>query len=210
MGLDNRELLPPFFPVGRNEDGIFGRMMERCIPGACTAHLPWSIAHLPPGKRAYQTDAARRNRVSDLVMACISNWPGSPAARTAEGALPSLGRHFLELAGLGAVALCEELRHELRKAASLRIQRCEALLKKHQDSPEFWANGVRRQIHLVRDGMMDPAFLVPCDLPCAEEDAPSRVCELILSFGRLLSSWPAMIQAAAQLRSRGIELGVEL
>lgn len=210
LGLDNRELLPPFFPVGRNEDGIFGKITERSIPGACAAHLPWSIAHSPPCERFYQTDAAARYRISDVILACVSGWSGLPSSRTTAQALQSLGRHFLELGGLGASALREELRHELWKTASMRIQWCEALLAKYPGSPDFWVNGVLREIRLIREGMTNPDFLVPCDLPFSPEDAPARICELILQFGRLLVSWPIMIEASKRLRNRGVELGVLL
>ena len=33
-GFDNRFMLPPFFPVQRNSDGIFGLgMLHRCVGG---------------------------------------------------------------------------------------------------------------------------------------------------------------------------------
>lgn len=206
MGLDNREILPPFFPVGRNEDGIFGRLMERCIAGSQAAHLPWGIVHAPPDVRQYQSDAAASSRISDLILDCIATWPGSPAARTTTGALRSLGRHFVELGELEPGDLFEILRHSRWQTASTAIQRNEALLKRRAGAPEYWAARIRKQNDLLLKGMMDPAFLVPTDLNCGPDDALETIQTLILKYGQLLADWPAMIEATRKLREQGVEL----
>ena len=43
-GVDNRTLLPPFFPVGRNEDGAFAVILHACAEDALIGHLP--VCHL--------------------------------------------------------------------------------------------------------------------------------------------------------------------
>jgi len=52
LGLDHRELLPPFAPLGRNEDGIFGLLLKRAFRDGYTAFLPWTVAHRPPARRS--------------------------------------------------------------------------------------------------------------------------------------------------------------
>ena len=47
FGLDNRVLLPPFFPVQRNSDGIFGLMLQKSTWHG-TAFLPSVLLHAPP------------------------------------------------------------------------------------------------------------------------------------------------------------------
>jgi hypothetical protein len=210
IGMDNRDLLPPFFPVGRNEDGVFGRMMERCVPESHAGHLPWGLLHRPPGKRSYVLDAAKENRISSILLVCIGTWPGSPAARTTSGAIRSLGRHLLELADLGAEGLHEVIQLGLWQLASGRIQHHEALLGERGASPAYWANGVRRQNELIRGSMLDPAFSMPCDLPFAPDEANEQVRQLILKYGQLLCDWPAMVQAARQLANAGTRPGLRV
>jgi len=50
IGLDSSRLLPPFMPVQRNEDGIFGLLLYLCFPKACQGHLPYAIRHVPPNR----------------------------------------------------------------------------------------------------------------------------------------------------------------
>ena len=54
LGLDNTQLLPPYFPVGRNEDGLFARTLIACHPDAFLGHVPLGIQHEPPVARSFQ------------------------------------------------------------------------------------------------------------------------------------------------------------
>lgn len=210
IGLDNRQILPPFFPVGRNEDGLFGWSLDTCVSGACAAHLPWSIEHLPPGARTYTTSHLRRSRISDIMISCMTAWPGSSTSKTTEYALRSLGLWLGDLATLSPRALHEIIRHNLWRMASAKIARGEALLAGDRDLPEYWTERVREQNDEIRAGMLAPEFTVPIDLACSQEDAPSRVRDVMSKFSELLCAWPSIFQASIDLRKRGIELGVEL
>jgi hypothetical protein len=74
FGMDNRTLLPPYFPLGRNEDGTFGYLVGRCLEGSYSGYLPWSLVHDPPTWRSYFGNPAETVRISDLAIACISTW----------------------------------------------------------------------------------------------------------------------------------------
>ncbi|GHD33617.1 hypothetical protein [Parahalioglobus pacificus] len=50
-GLDNSELLPPYFPAFRAEDLLFGAMVEYMHHDATTLEYPWGVPHLPVGGR---------------------------------------------------------------------------------------------------------------------------------------------------------------
>ncbi|MGH7829737.1 MAG: phosphopantetheine-binding protein, partial [Candidatus Binatia bacterium] len=45
MGFDNRDLLPPFLPVKRGEDIVFGLTLRRCFENGYFGHLPWALVH---------------------------------------------------------------------------------------------------------------------------------------------------------------------
>jgi len=204
FGIDNRELLPPFFPVGRNEDGIFGRMLERCSPGALGVNLPWGILHEPPGLRRYQQNAAVSNRISDIILACVASWPESPAARTPRGALRSLGRYFGEIAELSLEDLRELIRDWLWRRASRMLEHQEALLEQFSNEPSYWAANVRRQNEAIRAGMTEVSYLIPCDLRCDAETSLEKVRYLIMQFGKLLCAWPDIVDVSKALAKRDI------
>ena len=51
-GLDNSALLPPYLPAGRNEDLLFGIMLQRCHPESAVLNADWAIRHTAPDNRA--------------------------------------------------------------------------------------------------------------------------------------------------------------
>ena len=55
FGFDNRLLLPPFFPVQRNADGIFGLVLQKCVDGSRVAFLPSVLLHAPAGSAGVRT-----------------------------------------------------------------------------------------------------------------------------------------------------------
>src|SRR5262249_2358626 len=53
LGLDNRELLPAYLPVGRGEDLLFGQVLSKCSYNAYYARLPWALLHEPVETRYF-------------------------------------------------------------------------------------------------------------------------------------------------------------
>src|SRR5262249_1198811 len=76
LGLDNRFLLPPFLPVCRNQDGLFGLLIQTCFEYACFGHLPGTIIHSPMEDRLFKPDAmwksAGKVRFCDVVVSAIA------------------------------------------------------------------------------------------------------------------------------------------
>jgi hypothetical protein len=52
-GLDNSQLLPPYFPAFRGEDTLFGAMLVAMYCHGVALEYPWSTPHLPLEARAY-------------------------------------------------------------------------------------------------------------------------------------------------------------
>ncbi len=52
LGLDHRDLLPPFFPVGRYEDGVFRTTLRALDDAALFGHVPSALVHEPATERA--------------------------------------------------------------------------------------------------------------------------------------------------------------
>jgi len=59
-GFDNRTILPPFFPVLRGEDTIYGFTLGACLEGARIGHLPFTLEHSPTDRRHVASDAITR------------------------------------------------------------------------------------------------------------------------------------------------------
>lgn len=53
-GFDNRDYLPPYFPVFRGQDRTFGAMTEFVRPQALSVDLPFALPHLPIPRRSWR------------------------------------------------------------------------------------------------------------------------------------------------------------
>ena len=103
-GLDNRLALPPFLPVLRNGDGLFGQMLKSCRPSGLTAYLPLAIAHLPDEERSSGRWGTLANQGEDrgpAFRAAALRLPQG-ACRSLEQELRSLGEQLAGVAGLPA------------------------------------------------------------------------------------------------------------
>jgi len=212
FGYDHRLLLPPFFPVQRNSDGIFGLVLQKCVDGSRSAFLPWVLLHVPPAPRAFEPDEiwtdAGSVRTADIVIACVfahqaGNAPQSDAMR-----LIHLGRH---LRWLGALKLLDFESHvrslqQYRNLAFITI--LESQLQTYGGSPGFWAEDVRRMVERMSKATTAEDYLVPRDLRDGRdaEEARRLTQELVAKFGELLEAWPTMVAAARLLRTNGCRL----
>lgn len=201
VGIDNRVLLPPFFPVGRNEDGVFGYMIGRLLEGCYFGYLPWSLVHDPPQGRRYSGGVAATVRISDLVIACVSTWVRANRGTDTEHRLRSLGRHLIEVASMPPNDFEESIRMLLWRQASQRIAYEEALLHQYGEQPAFWAADLRREIEANQLAVVKPDYVVPVDLSERRTaEKPLREAQdLIRRYGELVRWWPSIVERATEL-----------
>jgi hypothetical protein len=203
MGMDNRELTPPFFPACRNSDGIFGALTARVWPDACLGHLPWTVIHDPPGSRLNVSGISATLRVCDWVLAWASTGTFHNGGGAAAERMGSLGRHLIEAGSLPPADFREQTRALLLRMASRRAARAESLIHERRGEPAFWVEDLRREVEAVREAMVEPDGVAPVDLP-VEWNGDQRIeatRSLIRRYGELLSWWPAIIERAKDLRT---------
>jgi hypothetical protein len=204
IGLDNRQLLPPFFPVYRNEDGVFGECLARCFPDCYVGHLPWTLVHNPPERKAYAADAASSVRISDIVLACLGAWGGAPTGVSPARALALSGQYLIELGGLPPREFDEAVRLLLYRRASNALAQMEKQLRHvRTEGVEHIASGLAESMKQIAEAVMKPSYLQPIDLVPAFSDDALRVGQsLVLEFGRLMVWWPSIVERTRALLSR--------
>jgi hypothetical protein len=208
FGFDNRSLLPPFFPVQRNADGIFGLVLQKCVEDSRTAFLPSVLLHAPPSPRLFEPDQAwtdaRTMRMADVVIACIFGHEANRAGGTDATRLIELGRFLREL---GSLKLRDFEAHVLMLQQYRTMAFITALQSQLQihAGPDFWAKDVKRMVQQMLQGTSAGDMSVPRDMWHERDvDGVRRlVQELITRFGALLEAWPAMVDAARRLRANG-------
>ncbi len=99
FGADHRSILPPFVPVGRGSDVIFGQLLKKIQPQASFGHLPWATLHLPLENRRFWKGEILRSAPSTdvrgmfcaLLSGLSTNDSGEPALRAISRALIEMG-----------------------------------------------------------------------------------------------------------------------
>jgi hypothetical protein len=119
-----------------------------------------------------------------------------------------LGRTLEEWASLPAAGFEGLLRLHLWGLLSRQAVRLAELLQQFRGLPEFWGRDARQLLDRLQNALPDRQYLVPSDLREVGGDDGARELfqRLVLRFGRLLSCWPDLLEAACELRARGIPL----
>ncbi|MBA7694740.1 hypothetical protein ES703_103353 [subsurface metagenome] len=86
LGLDNRRLLPPFFPVMRNEDGILAVTLRTCFKGGLIGHLPLAALHDPSEPRRFAPEAIRemKPRIAEIISLLVQSYEPGPGVKAPE------------------------------------------------------------------------------------------------------------------------------
>jgi hypothetical protein len=209
MGLDNRELLPPFLPVERNEDGVFGHVLNRCFDHCYSTHLPWALLHAPALQRSYQPVSAATIRISDVVIACLSSWSASRSLRSHDDCLRAIGQHLVQQSSLRTDDFLEVVRAGVWNRASDVISRLELLLERFRDSPDYWRHDLARQLHGLHHAVARQEYPLPTDLRrvCQPSEVPEAMRDIVGKFGQLLYWWPTIVESVKSLAKKGVLLG---
>jgi hypothetical protein len=207
FGFDARGPLPPFLPTRRNEDGVFGHTLQRCFPSDCFGHVPYASLHAPSGVRTYEYDRfseIRVVRLSTLVTECLrSAWLPEPHLDW-RVAMDIIGRGLQDIASLPLPAFDRFVRDLICKRDNRRANYYEQLLSLNDGSPRFWADDVRARIRALPECITSEAYFIPVDVKGSSMAARrERTRTLMASWGRLLSAWPRLLDAARDLKASG-------
>jgi len=209
-GLDNRGLLPPFLPIGRGEDNVFGALLAACAPESCVGHLPFALVHAPPEPRRFWAGEMSRTAGSadlgriliELTRGCaLGEELTSPAAR-----MRALGAHLLDLGTRPMGDFEAVVRARLAEANRTLVEWLEGSLDAARGGPAWWANDVRGYLAEVSAAAARDDYPVALDLAdgASLEGARAQTRDVVARFGELLVHWPAMVDEARGLRARGI------
>lgn len=218
IGLDHREVLPPFMPVLHAEDSVFGAATWLCCSNSVSGHLPYAVHHdsgrdkknhhpgdLSTERRATVFEAATIMR--EILFRCAPPEHADSAER-----IRMLGRN------LSAFAARPE--RDFKAAARLVVQEVEARklsyfeerLRVETEAPEFWRRDLEDFIAHTRQAMTHEDFDIPFDLKeQRSDDENRRLMQLLLqNYGALLEDWPDMFAAARELRESGFTFSTEV
>jgi hypothetical protein len=206
-GLDNRRLLPPYMPVGRNQDGTFGLTIHQCFPHSYFGHIPIALLHDPGERRIYscnQVAGLSHIRLSDIIQTTLETIePG--AGEEADG-LRAAGRHLQDLGSAQPGEFETIVRKSLWKRASRLAICCEQMLAASQGAPSYWVEDVKHQLVALHEAVTHRDYIVPSDTPCKTTGTGTKVTpsqRALYLFGKLLSAWPDIVAKSRDYNEQG-------
>jgi hypothetical protein len=214
LGLDLRALVPPFFPVQRNADGLFGVVLRAAWHDAFFGFVPWVLAHAPAAPRVSTFPAffASLGHTPAVDLLCLLVSASNVEARGVDPAksLGALGEVLERWASQPLADFEEIVRVQVLRARSLDLAMLESALQRYGRAPAHWARDVERAAEALRAALAEPWLAYPADLTAelGEEEGRARFQRLVRGFGELLRAWPALFAAAVDLRRRGVRPGV--
>jgi hypothetical protein len=204
VGLDNQKLLPPFMPVFRNEDGVFGLTTSLCITDAYNGHLPFAAIHdseTYPDQRqpmSESPDLLRDDlRVCDIVSCVLRLWQPDTKPTENELRIRSLGQHLGDVGRMGEEDFEELVRIIVANKRSEEVGFLEAMLAQVTNPPPLWTATMKRRRDWITQNSCRPDIHLPTDIDGSFSYRLLTLRQLICDFGELLYWWPSIVQRAA-------------
>ncbi|MCW8926937.1 MAG: hypothetical protein OQJ84_11785 [Xanthomonadales bacterium] len=205
-GIDNRQPLPPYLPIARGEDRLFGLMLDFVFPTSVCLDYPWAVPHLPIPEREWDSKHQNFTPKPDFPMFFIDKvlehrsvcQSVHPADRMAV-----LATMFRDLARAPNDVLINMQRDKSLADGSDMLNHLDDLLASAGSAPVEWQNYLRNGISQLNKGL---EALSRDHFPVKGSVAELEDGELIdfwrgtwAGFADALDAWPEIRQAASKL-----------
>jgi len=198
FGVDNRTLLPPFMPIGRGQDVLFGLLVSCCIEGACFAHLPWALLHTPVEQRTFARDdmlaAAMGVDLSVVLAALVRDCAPLSSVGDDASRLRELGRALEDVAVQGPSQAAARIRDSVLRLTTCHVNTLEMTTHAgHERSG--WSHDVARYLDAWKISTRRRDYHIPVECLAGTDGrgALSRLLAYVHDFARLLQWWPDVV-----------------
>ena len=221
LGMDNRDLLPPFFPFDRAPEAVFAAALHICRADAHVGYLPWLVQHQPGARPAFARAAlfapsAGISSAQHALLVLATHAP-APALRNPVHRITALGRHLQMIGGLRPGEYRDLIREHHMQVVGARLAALQEAQARHAGevgaAAEMWAEDVAESIDRWRDLVTGADWGAPRDLMAAglsPGEAWAAAQGAIRRYGLLLEAWPRIVDAARALADAGEPMTVSL
>jgi hypothetical protein len=205
-GFDNRQMLPPYLPILRGEDQLFGIMLNFIFPGSVVLDYPWAAPHLPVPDRGW--------RDRDLNFTPADSFPKFFVGKIIENKsfcqstsagdrLLNLAAWFDNIASSSTDSLLSMYRDSRLRGDAERLGHLSMLLETAKSAPVNWQNYLRNgisQLNTDLDRASREDFVVKGLPATMETDELIRFWKSVWTdFASALKAWPKIREAATEL-----------
>ena len=199
-GLDNTQLLPPYFPVFRGEDYLFGAMTEYLHPHAAVLNYDWCVPHLPVDQRQYDADPKPKDG-KDLfsLPKYVTDHTVYQAGVSPEARLDSLAALTRELSQTDSLDLILLLRKDVAESQSRELAIISARLQDGMIRSPEWQGWLEESAKKINQSMQVPAQIkdnpaLPGEL--STDEVLNAFKTYAASFAESLQQWQAIRKSA--------------
>ena len=197
-GLNNEKLLPPFFPIGRNQDGIFASTIMACLPHALIGQIPWVVKHEPTPPRQYDDDEIHhwRFRIHSLVKALLDEYTLKNPIKDftkKQNRYEEVGRYLESFAEISNDDFTNVTHNFLKKNTDALTLKLGKHLVLGGDYSQEWKKDVKLFLRNIQENKLSKNFGIPEELIDGERSTEENIeltKELIGTYGKLLRHWP--------------------
>lgn len=193
-GVHNRLLMPPYFPHLRNEDFLFGKMVQFLYPRAVVLDQPWFVPHLPVNKRRWGHEdiyAPEKMGFSLFLGLYINRQAGSWYGESEGDRFDALIAIISDLGAADSSTLVKIVRNEMAALATSVIRDSGKALSEFADAPEYWKLDVqkRRDANIKYLSSLDDHFLVDLSFAGDLDKQVVMLKSLLQRYAKALSDW---------------------
>lgn len=203
-GLDNRHMLPPYIPIMRGEDRLFGSMVTFLFPGSVTVDNAWAIPHLPIPARRW-TDENRAFRIHEpfpnFILSMISDHSDTSNSRDPMRRQARLARMWEDLADMNHEQLRDHYLDKRLAARARQLCHLKMLREECEGAPSAWLDYLDQALERLNRKIIDnPVDFRLTGYPKDLEDERLTAWWQAFAnqFAHAIRSWPAIRQAARQ------------
>jgi hypothetical protein len=204
IGLDNARALPPFYPVSRGEDSMWGVLAMSVSPHCFFGHVPFAALHDAQPGRVYEENF--EYRIAELMISLISSYPPVSGGNS----LKLLGGYLREMSGMPDQDFWNWVTHAVRIHNSHWMPELQSVLNTFEQCPDYWEHDIREWHSQMATLLAEPSNFVPVELRerYPADIAQAKTKSLVKKTGQLLCEWPDIVEAARELKQRGLRLAV--
>jgi hypothetical protein len=205
-GLDNRRLLPPYIPVMRGEDRLFGNMLEAIHPRHVVLDQAFAVPHLPTPRRrwsAAESAFSTRESFPGFILNLFSETPLPSDSQDPLRRLALVANQFDELAERRHQRLVTQYIDERLSSRARRYVHLKSLRAECADAPPSWLAYLDAALADLNQKLADNP------VETSLRGYPESLSDVALSewwqdfwrrFAQALRAWPALRQAARHCR----------
>ncbi len=195
MGVDNRDLVSPFFPNGRSEDLIFGVTRYNAFPSKVSGHIPIMIGHQRPYKetRPPSYDSFYTTNMNKAIVFTINEVDGADVNPLEN--LKRIGEKFITLTKsppqtffIAMETQCQKIIQEVVNYITNFI------LENSSGMPDFWVNYAKS---IINDLSSPSPELFMADItknPKEEREKKMLILQKWMNlYGQLLQEWHKLL-----------------